>query len=127
LHRIRENIVQSRSRIICQIRAFCFEYGISMRHGVGTFKSDTLQILADENNDLTPVMRQILQDQWQDFKYLDNRLAEVSLQIQRQAEEDEIASRLTTIPGIGNLTATAITAAVGNGHQFKKLAISQLG
>jgi transposase len=120
LHRIRENLVQSRTRVICQIRAFCLEYGISMRHGVGTFKADTLQILAEETNDLTPMMRQILLDQWQDFKYLDNRLAEVSLQIQRQAEADETAMRLTTIPGIGNLTATAITAAVGHGQQFKK-------
>ena len=36
------------------------------------------------------------------------------------AREDENSRRLLTAPGIGPLTATALTAAVGNGMAFRK-------
>ncbi len=40
--------------------------------------------------------------------------------IQQRAREDEACQRLTTIPGIGPVTATALIAAIGNGAAFRK-------
>jgi transposase len=40
--------------------------------------------------------------------------------IQRVATENEACQRLTAIPGIGPVTATALIAAVGNGSGFRK-------
>jgi transposase len=39
--------------------------------------------------------------------------------IQQRAKEDEACQRLTTIPGIGPITATALIAAIGNGSAFR--------
>lgn len=36
------------------------------------------------------------------------------------AREDESCQRLTSVPGIGPITSTALTAAVGNGNGFQK-------
>jgi transposase len=42
LHRVRDRIVSNRTQLICQMRAFCLEYGIAMRQGAGVFKIDTM-------------------------------------------------------------------------------------
>src|SRR5205814_3168802 len=38
----------------------------------------------------------------------------------RMAREDEAVRRLTTIPGIGTINATALAAAVGNARAFRR-------
>ena len=67
LHRARDLAVNTRTRLICQMRAFCLEYGVAMRCGVGVFRVDLPRVLADETNDLTPAMRQLLRDPGANF------------------------------------------------------------
>jgi transposase len=120
LHRIRDQFVGNRTRLICQIRAFCLEYGIAIRQGAGVFKLDLPRVLADEANDLTPTMRRLLTELFADLKRLVTRIAELTHEIEAIAARDERARRLMTIPGIGPLGATALLAAAGRGQQFKK-------
>ena len=40
--------------------------------------------------------------------------------IARTARENDACQRLTTIPGVGPVTATALVAAIGNGTAFRK-------
>ena len=120
LHRIRDQMVGSRTRLSCQMRAFCLEYGVAIRQGAGLFKSDLPRVIADECNDLTPTMRRLLNELFEDLMRLEKRIAEVTREIEALAASDEKARRLMTIPGIGPLGATALLAAAGNGQQFKK-------
>jgi transposase len=120
LHRIRDQMVRGRTRLICQMRAFCLEYGIAIRQGVGVFKLDLPRIIADAANDLTAAMRQLLQDLYDDLKSSEKRIADITREIENLAIRDEKARRLMTIPGIGALAATALLAAAGHGQQFKK-------
>jgi transposase len=120
LHRVRDLMVNTRTRLICQMRAFCLEYGVAMRNGAGAFKLDLRQVLTDESNDLTPAMRRLVGDLWDHLQSLEGRIAEVTREIESIASRSELARRLATVPGIGPLGATAILAAVGNGRQFKK-------
>jgi transposase len=120
LHRIRDQMVGSRTSLICQIRAFCLEYGVAIRQGAGVFKLDLPRVLADEANDLTPTMRRLLTGLFGDLKQLESRIGKVTQEIEAIAARDEKARRLMTIPGIGPLSATALLAAAGNGQQFKK-------
>ena len=48
------------------------------------------------------------------------RIEEMDAGMQRTAKENEACQRLTTIPGIGPVTATALVAAIGNGTAFRK-------
>lgn len=120
LHRIRDQMVRNRTRLICQMRAFCLEYGVAMRQGAGVFKLDLQRVLADEGNDLTPTMRRLLGDLADDLTHLEKRIAVISREIDALAACNDVARRLTTIPGIGALGATALLAAVGAGQQFAK-------
>jgi transposase len=120
LHRVRDRLVANRTQLICQMRAFCLEYGIAMRQGAGVFKLDIARVMADQSNDLTPMMRAVLQELWEEFAILDSRLLAVTRQVEAIASRLDAARRLMTIPGIGPLSATAIVAAVGDGRQFRK-------
>jgi transposase len=120
LHRARDQMIGSRTRLINQMRAFCLEYGVPIRQGAGIFKLDLPKILVDETNDLTPAMRRLLGELFDDLKRLEVRIGEVTRQIEGLAGASEIVQRLMSIPGIGPLGATALVAAVGDGKQFKK-------
>ncbi|MFP3434873.1 transposase, partial [Paraburkholderia sp. SIMBA_061] len=74
----------------------------------------------DEDNDLSAPMRQLLMSLFEDIRYLEQRIAEVSRQIEAAANADDTARRLMTVPGIGALTATGLLAAAGTGRQFKR-------
>src|SRR5262245_61155260 len=120
LHRARDHLVYRRTSLICQMRAFCLEYGIAIRSGAGVFKLDLPRVLADESNGLTPMMRRLLGDLWNDLKVLEGRIASVTKELESLANRDETARRLCTIPGIGPLSATALLAAVGDAKQFRR-------
>jgi transposase len=120
LHRVRDRIVANRTQLICQMRAFCLEYGIAIRPGTGAFKLDIARIITDETNDLTPAIRALLKELWEELKSVDIRHAVVSRQVEVLAAKDETARRLMTIPGIGPIGATALIAAVGDARQFRK-------
>jgi transposase len=119
LHRARDLIVSTRTRLICQMRAFCLEYGIAMRNGAGAFKLDVLKVLNDDTNELTPAMRHLLRELWNQLQELEARIQKFTRQIESIASRSQFARRLLTIPGIGPLGATALLAAVGDGKQFK--------
>jgi transposase len=82
LHRVRDRIVSNRTQLIWQMRAFCLVYGIAMRQGAGVFKIDISRVIADESNDLTPMMRAVLKELWDEFVLVDTRLAAVTRQVE---------------------------------------------
>lgn len=120
LHRIRDQLVGSRTRLICQMRAFCLEAGVAIHQGVGKFKADLPGVIANEGNDLTPMMRRLLTDLFEDLHRIEDRIATVTRDIEAIAARDDRTRRLMTIPGIGALGATALVAAAGDGRQFKR-------
>ena len=91
-----------------------------MRPGAGAFKLDFAAAMADEANDLTPMMRAMLSELWNEFVAVDARLATLTRQIEAIANRTDAARRLMSIPGVGPLGATALLAAVGDGRQFRK-------
>jgi transposase len=120
LHRIRDQLVSSRTRLINQMRAFCLEYGVTIGQGAGLFRRDLPAILADDGTDLTPAMRRMLGELFEDLERLDRRIASATREIESLAARDDRARRLMTIPGFGPLAATALLAAVGDGRQFRR-------
>jgi transposase len=119
LHRIRDQMMANRTRLINQMRAFCLEYGVALHQGPGKFKADLPRALANELNDLTPTARRLLAELFEDLIRLEQRLNEVTGEIEAYAKKDERTRRLMTIPGIGPIAATALVAAAGNGRQFR--------
>ena len=120
LHRIRDQLVTSRTRFINQARAFCLEYGVAIRQGAGVFRMDLPRVIVDLTNDLTMAMRRMLNEIFEDVARVDLRVKSVTREIEALADREDRTRRLMTIPGIGPIAATALIAAVGDGRQFRR-------
>ncbi len=77
-------------------------------------------ILEDAENRLTPEFRELLNGLHEDLMHLDDRIGTQDQAIKRLAQEHEGARRLQQLRGIGPITATALIAAIGDGHQFAR-------
>ena len=52
------------------------------------------------------------------FKYLSGQTAEVDKKMGRQLAEDDPGQRLMTIPGVGPVTASLLSAEMADGKQY---------
>ena len=120
LHRVRDRLVSRRTAVINQIRAFLLERGITFRRGRKYLQQRMPLILEDAEQNLSPLLGQLLDQLWQEWKVLASQIEAISGQIERIAEQDAVCQRLQQIPGVGPLVATATVAAIGNGSAFVK-------
>lgn len=120
MHRIRDRLVNHRTRLICQARGLLLEYGISLRGEPGNFKKQTPEVLEDANNDLSQAARTMANDLLEELYFLEDRILSITKRIEAWAASDDTSRRLMSIPGVGALSATALVAAVGDDRQFRK-------
>lgn len=120
LHRIRDRLIKQQTQLINQTRGLCWENGVTIGKGVATFHRDMPAVLEDAENDLSPRMRRLITRLWEDTRSTQARIKEVSLEIKALAAHDGLARRLMTIPGVGELAATALISAVGNPKSFRR-------
>ena len=52
------------------------------------------------------------------FGYLSEQIAEIDKEMDRQLAEDDLGQRLMTIPGVGPVTASLLSAEMGDGKQY---------
>lgn len=83
---------------------------------------EELSVFADEDGieALTPRIRLLIEDLRAEWRALDERIAAFDGEFVRMARDDEAVRRLTKIPGIGTINATALAAAVGNARAFRR-------
>lgn len=118
LHRVRDRLVSRRTGVVNQIRAFLLERGITFRQGRSYLQKLMPAILEDAELNLSPLMRQLLDELWREWKSLEDQIEAMSQRIERIADQDAACQRLQQIPGVGPLVATATVAAIGNGSAF---------
>jgi transposase len=120
LHRVRDRWMGRRTAVINQIRGFLLEHGISIAVGPAHLKRHIPSILEDADNLLSSRMRALLVELRDEWEKLETQIEEIDREFAQAAKKEENCRRLLTIPGIGPLTATALTAAIGNGTAFHK-------
>jgi transposase len=120
LHRVRDRWMGRRTAVINQIRGFLLEHGITVAVGPAHLKRRIPSILEDADNLLSLRMRTLLIELRDEWEKLEKQIEEVDREFAQAAKGEENCRRLLTIPGIGPLTATALTAAIGNGMAFHK-------
>ena len=119
IHRIRTRIVKNRTALINEIRGLCLEYGIVVMPGAATLKSSLCTIIADGANELTCTSRESMQDLYDELADIEIRLKKLDTKIRVLCRLNENCKRILKIPGIGELTATAIVAAVPDPKEFR--------
>ena len=120
LHRVRSELVRQRTAKANQIRGLLAEYGVVVVQGIGPLRRAVPVILDNADNGLSVDFRLILMGLREDLVYLDERVTELDRSIQKLATQNAAARRLQTLRGVGPITATALVAALGDGHQFKR-------
>jgi transposase len=119
LHRLREGLVADRTAQVNRLRGLLSEFGIVIPQGFGEAKRTIPAILDDTNNALPVLARRLLRDAYDHLEHIHQQVLAYDREIESIARLNEDAKRLTAIPGIGPITATALLATVGDFKQFK--------
>jgi transposase len=120
LHRVRSRLVSERTAIANEIRAFLLDRGIAVAKGLHRLRTALPGILATRTDVLAPRLLHLIEDLIGDWRRLDERIDNVSLEIETLAEQDGGCERLMTVPGIGPIISSATVAAIGTGDVFSK-------
>lgn len=119
IHRLRTRIVKNRTALINETRGLCLEYGVVLTQGAGNVKSSLCNAIASSENEFTPLTRAFMGQLYDELVDIEARLKDVNRKINQLCRQNENCQRMLTIPGIGELTATAIVAAVPNPKEFR--------
>ena len=120
LHRARDRLIGERTALINQVRAILLERGIVVQKGKRSLEQH-LDVLMDDpgGRGLSDRMRTLIADSRAQWLELDKRIAAFDAEFAAFAKENEDARRLTTIPGIGVMIASALIAAIGKAESFE--------
>ncbi|MES2366626.1 MAG: IS110 family transposase [Pseudomonadota bacterium] len=115
LHRTRQGFVEERTATYNRLRGLIAEFGIVLPQKVTGLR----QSLGKHLDDLPGYAKRCIDDLLLHADQLDARIADYDRAIASAAREDERSKRLMQRPGIGPITASALLASLGNGHDFK--------
>ena len=120
LHRVRDRLVGERTSLTNQIRSLLLERGHIVAQGHAKLRQELAELLDTATVAVSPRMAFLLEDMRTRWAELDRRIAAFNAEFTAMARTDERARRLTDIPGIVALNATALVAAVGDAATFSK-------
>jgi transposase len=119
IHRVRESYIARRTAVANQIRGFISEYGIVLPKGIQHLRRQLPAVLEDGDNQLSPTIRALLHELYEELKYLDQRIQTYTQQLETMAQRHETCRQLMTIEGIGPIIATALLTVLQGPNQFK--------
>ena len=115
VHRARQGFVEERTACLNRIRGLLSELGIVLPLKAATVR----QGAAAAFEDLPGWANTVVGDLLSEVHRLDERIGEYDRHIALMARQDARARRLMRLAGVGETTATALLAMIGNGHDFK--------
>jgi transposase len=118
LHRARQGFIKARTAQCNQIRGLLSEYGLIMPPGISHIYKRVPDILEDAENGLPGTMRGLINRLTEHLKELDNQVFALDKEIKQELASNELGKKLTEIPGIGPLTASALVATIGDAKNF---------
>ena len=115
LHRTRQGFVDERTATYNRLRGLISEFGIVLPQKVACLRRS----IGAHLEDLPGYANRCIGDLLAHADTLDERIAEYDRLIALAAREDERSRRLMKRPGIGPVTASALLASLGSGHDFR--------
>ena len=116
--RARDLLVRQRTQCINALRGHLAEYGYVVPQGI-THVGALIGHIEDRNTSLPESARTVLMVLVGTYRALDAQVGELDAEIARRAKADPVARRLMTVPGVGPVVATAITALVAAPEGFR--------
>jgi transposase len=116
--RARDLLVHQRTQCVNALRGHLSEYGYTFAQGI-THVPALIDHVEDPNTALPESARSILKILIETFTALEAQIKQLDVEINRRAKAEPVARRLMTIPGVGPISATAITALVPAPESFR--------
>ena len=112
-HRARQRMVNHRTAVVSQIRGLLLDRGIAFPKSITRARRMVPEILADEDNELTALAREAIDELYDLFRDLDRRIASFDSEIERVFRALEDCQQIARIKVFGPKTATAVIAENG--------------
>lgn len=119
LHKTRDLLVRQRTMLICALRSHLAEFGIAAGQGKGNVVKLVAWLRSDEGAALPELARSALRLIAAQIDDASAKIAALEKEIVASHRAEEASRRLATIPGIGPLIASAISASVPDPAAFK--------
>jgi transposase len=115
LHRVRQGFVEERTGTLNRIRGLIAEFGYVLPNGPEHIHRGIPVIIEALPARIARCVRDLLEH----AERLAAKVLEYEREIRLGVRDNELARRAQTRQGIGPITASALVATVGNGHDFK--------
>jgi error-prone DNA polymerase len=112
LHSVRTLLVKQQTMLANAMRGLATEFGLVVAKGI--HKLDELEAQVQAEASMPATAKQAFAELHGHSQAAATRIAGLEAQIVAHARQDATARRLATIPGIGPITASLITATVGD-------------
>lgn len=119
LHRMRQQLVKSRTAQINGLRGLLTEYGEVMPVGRAGIVRQLPAALGRLAQRLPGLLIDSLREQFARINELDGQILQIEQRLRQWHREDTASQRIAAIPGVGLLTATAAVATMGDARAFK--------
>ena len=118
LHRVRQGFVKARTAQANQIRGLLGEFGLVIPQGIANIAKRVPELIEDASNELSGSFRLLIDRLMAHLKELDRQVDELDAKIKEWHRASDASRKLTMIPGIGPVTASALIATIGDAKNF---------
>ena len=119
LHRMREGFKEERNACINRIRGVLAEFDLVFGKSPKVLRAVLSDVIEDASNELTGLARMVVQQEYEHWRSLDERMRWCDQQIGAHVRTSPAAQRAAKLTGIGEIGASALTAGVADFKQFK--------
>lgn len=119
LHRARDLLVRQRTQLIKGLCGLVAEFGIYIPRALARVIGFAEDVTLGEVLDLPDVANEAIRNLSEQLIALHKRIRWYEERVKQVAKEDERVRLLRTNPGVDAVTASAIIASIGDGHQFR--------
>jgi transposase len=118
LHRARQGFVKARVAQTNQIRGLLAEFGLVVPKGARALEERLPELLQTADDELPCRFKQLLTRLLEHARYLRQQADATEAEIRQWHEQNDVSRRVSEIPGIGPLTASALVASVSDAKAF---------
>lgn len=119
LHRIRDGLVQTRTRECNQLRGLLGEYGLHFAKGRKALLAELRTRRAEIEQGVPPTLLRAIERQLMALRQLEEQIQLIERDITAWLQSEPAAQTVEAIPGIGPITATALVATMGSAQAFR--------
>ena len=116
LHRMRDRLIVQRTALINHTRGLLAEYGLIIPAGAARFRLQVEELV--NSAELSGLAKSLFGKLVEEYRNLDTRVSEVDDTLVEICRTNERCKRLTSLPGVGPVVATALVAAIDDGRHF---------